>query len=677
MRLLISVIIVLLAQASAALAQSTPNFSRGFVPTAAQWNSYFAAKQDVLGYPALNKNGDTMLGRFKIALPSGSFANFNIAQGSAPSGPVAGDVWITDAGMFYRLGGTTIGPLFGATSLSGTSPIIYNSSNGNISLDTGTSGHKIGFLDGTNTHSGVNAFSDSVLFSGPHPFVDVSAYGASTSASAAANKQAIQAAIDATPVGGIALLIGATFEYDDELVFDHSMTFMCGAGNRGAPNLKLTSLSAKQVHMKVSGVRLVGCVLDRVTTGTITGDGIVLGDVTTIASGCSITVSTNLLACPSANFASGDSGKQISIELAGPSNYYLITTISSVVDPTHVNVASAASSTQSNSKVYYANPIFDNRIDDVIGLNSVNPVRIDVGQKWDISRSFFLGPNGALIQNVTAPDSGEGYVSNSTFFPTDLVDGYGVKWTSSGGLRLNNVKITGGKYGIFQNWTIGGSGGLFASLLGIENCTGAGFYSLNTVNLPRTELQGTTFGCDGTTAKAVVIDPASTVAMTELVIIGSTYKGANPGIIFDINQVDGFIFGENAVANSGVGTCLSLAATVSSARIGSNLLDCATETTGGAPTDLRFSAEIWNFGLALNGLVYANGGNSRQMSATAAATNGQLWVGQTGAAPLPKTITGDVTFTAAGAATIANDAVTSAKIINLSLIHISEPTRPY
>ena len=48
--------------AGAALAQSSPNFYQGFIPTAAQWRSYFAAKQDVLGYTAINKAGDRMLG---------------------------------------------------------------------------------------------------------------------------------------------------------------------------------------------------------------------------------------------------------------------------------------------------------------------------------------------------------------------------------------------------------------------------------------------------------------------------------------------------------------------------------------------------------------------------------------------------------------------------------------
>ena len=45
-----------------ASAQTNFNFYMGFVPTPAQWNYYFAYKQDYYGYKPLNPNGDTMYG---------------------------------------------------------------------------------------------------------------------------------------------------------------------------------------------------------------------------------------------------------------------------------------------------------------------------------------------------------------------------------------------------------------------------------------------------------------------------------------------------------------------------------------------------------------------------------------------------------------------------------------
>jgi hypothetical protein len=60
-------IVLLLLWPTSALTQSVPNLYQGFVPSAAQWKSYFAQKWDYPGYTALNKSGDTMLGLFGVA----------------------------------------------------------------------------------------------------------------------------------------------------------------------------------------------------------------------------------------------------------------------------------------------------------------------------------------------------------------------------------------------------------------------------------------------------------------------------------------------------------------------------------------------------------------------------------------------------------------------------------
>jgi len=60
------------------------------------------------------------------------------------------------------------------------------------------------------------------------------------------------------------------------------------------------------------------------------------------------------------------------------------------------------------------------------------------------------------------------------------------------------------------------------------------------------------------------------------------------------------------------------------------------------------------------------GAGTGEPAATAAMTDGQILVGQTGADPLPKTISGDLTVSAAGAATIAAQAVTNAKTANMA-----------
>jgi len=103
---------------TAALAQSSPGLVFGQVPTAAQWNSYFAAKQDVLGFTPVNKAGDVMIGTLVTAPANASLTGFNITPGTAPTTPANGDMWTTSSGLFVQINGTTIGPLSGATSSS-------------------------------------------------------------------------------------------------------------------------------------------------------------------------------------------------------------------------------------------------------------------------------------------------------------------------------------------------------------------------------------------------------------------------------------------------------------------------------------------------------------------------------------------------------------------------------
>lgn len=88
----------------------------GAILTAAQWNYCFQIKQDALGYTPLNKAGDTMTGRLVVNAPTGNLALFNLTPGSAPATPANGDLWMTSAGLFGQVGGSTVGPFAAATA---------------------------------------------------------------------------------------------------------------------------------------------------------------------------------------------------------------------------------------------------------------------------------------------------------------------------------------------------------------------------------------------------------------------------------------------------------------------------------------------------------------------------------------------------------------------------------
>lgn len=125
MKRFITSLCLLLFAALPAFAQSSPGLITGQVPTAGQWNSYFAAKQDMLGYTPVNKAGDVMTGKLITVASTTIQAGLSIPAGAAPTSPINGDIWTTTAGVFARINGVTVGPLTGpvSTSFAGTSPI--------------------------------------------------------------------------------------------------------------------------------------------------------------------------------------------------------------------------------------------------------------------------------------------------------------------------------------------------------------------------------------------------------------------------------------------------------------------------------------------------------------------------------------------------------------------------
>lgn len=116
---------LLAASTCAAWAQSSPGWTYGQVPTPAQWNGAFAAKQDFLGAPPILTTGGTLTGRLITAAPSSTLAGLNLTPGSAPSSPANGDMWMTLSGLYAQVNGVTVGPIGGGSSASfaATSPL--------------------------------------------------------------------------------------------------------------------------------------------------------------------------------------------------------------------------------------------------------------------------------------------------------------------------------------------------------------------------------------------------------------------------------------------------------------------------------------------------------------------------------------------------------------------------
>ena len=110
-----------------AMAQSSPGLQYGQVPPAAQWNSYFAAKQDVLGYTPLNKAGDSMQGTLVTQAPTTTSVGLVLPPGNAPGAPPNGALWTTSQGLFAEIGSQAVGP-FAASSLNSVNRLFLSRS---------------------------------------------------------------------------------------------------------------------------------------------------------------------------------------------------------------------------------------------------------------------------------------------------------------------------------------------------------------------------------------------------------------------------------------------------------------------------------------------------------------------------------------------------------------------
>ena len=118
-----------------ARAQSNPGLIYGQIPTAAQWNSYFSAKQDWLGANPCIITGCTMSGPLVTTASTALSAGLVVAPGVAPTSPVNGSIWVTISGMYVRVNGATVGPLGtggggGGTLVVGSTPTSGAPANG-------------------------------------------------------------------------------------------------------------------------------------------------------------------------------------------------------------------------------------------------------------------------------------------------------------------------------------------------------------------------------------------------------------------------------------------------------------------------------------------------------------------------------------------------------------------
>lgn len=196
------------AFAFSANAQTSPGWSYGFVPTAAQWNQQWASKQDYLGAPPLLTTGGTMTGPLILAPSTTGASGLNVAPGVTPTSPNNGDFWSTSAGFFGRVNGVTVGPFASGSggSFTATSPITVSFPGAGV-VNYGCPTCAV--VNATNTFTAFQAINRNAVSITPYAFGDSLLYAGQIDG-AIARIQAIafgtNPSFSATYVGGTAAI---------------------------------------------------------------------------------------------------------------------------------------------------------------------------------------------------------------------------------------------------------------------------------------------------------------------------------------------------------------------------------------------------------------------------------------------------------------------------------------
>jgi hypothetical protein len=163
----------LLLAPAAALAQTSPGWPFGYVPTAAEWNAAFAGKADYTGSMPITAAGGTFTGKVNFLSSSAGTAGMNCGVGTTPSSPINGDIWCTSAGMFVQINGSTIplgtsggtlavtGGGTGQTSFTANLPILGNGTSALVQGTVSGTGTQFGTVTGTKTSGDCLSFDAS------------------------------------------------------------------------------------------------------------------------------------------------------------------------------------------------------------------------------------------------------------------------------------------------------------------------------------------------------------------------------------------------------------------------------------------------------------------------------------------------------------------------------------
>jgi hypothetical protein len=490
--------------------------------------------------------------------------------------------------------------------------------------------------------------------------VNIETFGASPSASAAVNTAAIQAAINSitsTGAAGRLLVPRSNYNINAPIIVNGPIDIWCAPFlNASGGTFNGAQGGGVMFAFRASYARMTGCYLNRAGTPQAGDDAIAVGDDQGALADAICTNGSGTVTSASLGFTGASIGQRIALTSCAAAGATLFSTITAKASGGSITVSPPAGNTPgAGVAAKYGNVYVENTFRDVWMVNHINGIHLIDAAQQHLDHVYSNSKVGALVENQLSADYGDSFISDSMFLSTDNTNGAALQINSSGGLKISNSKFLFGKYGIYINWNLGGSANPILTNNSIESFTSTGIFINTAVTLTRVNITGGSIA-GATGANAITVDNTSAAALTDINIIGVTMTGFG-GVtnMVDVGKVSGGFIGGLTIDNGGANTCINLRSNSAAVRLAPGYYNCSATPVADAGTGNITKLPVAEGGtgaatFTAHGVVL--GANTAAMVATAAMTDGQVLVGQTGVDPLPKTLSGAGALSAAGALTV-------------------------
>lgn len=521
---------------------------------------------------------------------------------------------------------------------------------------TGTSGHVVPFLDGNNTFSGTNTFTQDITF----PMSAKTIKGNSTSGTANATDltgdaveglllftqtgtgatqrtldskikdtvsildfgadptgavdatTAIQNAVNAVTTGGTVLVPGSGYNMTGTVVINKPVRIL-GARfvNSSTGNINLTSTVNPMFSVRAHYVTFENLYLNAAGAAS-TNVAVNVGDDAITITDTAISATASVLTSVSqSNWTTADIGKNVKVAGAGAGGIALFAVITSINSIHSINLSIAASTTVSGATANYGLVYLNTH---VLNCNMVNFNRgihfIDAAQ-WSVNNTYMLCNTCLLIENQLSFDYGTNMIHSCYLLASDTAVGHrAIEHRSGGDLYITGTKLLNGDYAYYMNWNLGTSGNIMMSGSSAENSSVSSLFFSPVVEFNNVVISGCEFSSGN---PSISFDNTSAAIINRATVTGTVFGGGG-GTAISVGKVNFGCFTGNTIQTGGGNPAINLLSNSQNCNVSGNLIIGATKTIGNAGTS--------NLIDDINGMTFANIPTTAQVGSRIFITDG-------------------------------------------------------